>query len=83
MNELSKLDSNILSLDDVSLHGNITYENKVNKMILLASINFVLPTKRRPTDVTLSLNICLLAISLSFYLCTFYALRFYILCLIT
>ena len=50
MNELRKRDSNILNLDEISLtkfilYGESKYENKVNKKILLASINFVLSTK--------------------------------------
>ena len=79
----------ILNLDEISwtkllLHGDSKYENKVNKKILLASVNFVLSTKRfEGRFVTFFLNICLLVISLSVCLCTFYALRFYTLCLIT
>ena len=51
MNELPKLDSNILNLDEISLtklllYGDSKYENNVNKKILLASINFILSTKR-------------------------------------
>ena len=51
MNEFRKLDSNILNLDEISLtklllYGDSKYENKVNKKILLASINFVLSAKR-------------------------------------
>ena len=51
MNELRKLDSSILNLDEISLtklllYGDSKYENKVNKKILLASINFFLSTKR-------------------------------------
>ena len=51
MNELRKVDSNILNLDEISLtklllYGDSKYENKVNKKILLASINVVLSTKR-------------------------------------
>ena len=51
MNELRKLDSNILNLDEISLtklllYGDSKYENNVNKKILLASINFILSTKR-------------------------------------
>ena len=51
MNELRKLDSNILNLDEISLsklllYGDSKYKNKVNKKILLVSINFVLSTKR-------------------------------------
>ena len=51
MNELRKLDSNILNLDKISLtklllYGGSKYENKVNKKIMLASINFLLSTKR-------------------------------------
>ena len=51
MNEPRKLDSNILSLDEISLtklllYGDSKYENKVNKKTLLASINAVLSTKR-------------------------------------
>ena len=43
-------DSNILNLDEISLtkfilYGESKYENKVNKKISLASINFVLSTK--------------------------------------
>ena len=86
MNELRKLDSNILNLDEISLtklllYGDSKYENNVNKKILLASINFILSTKRceRPPDVTFFLNISLLAIFPSFSLCIFYALRFCIL----
>ena len=50
MNKLRKLDSNILNLDEISLtklilYGDSKYENKVNKKISLASINFVLSTK--------------------------------------
>ena len=53
MNELRKRDSNMLNLDEISLtmtklllYGDSKYENKVNKKIWLASINFVLSTKR-------------------------------------
>ena len=51
MNELRKLDSSILNLDEISLtklllNGDSKLENKVNKKTLLASINFVLSTKR-------------------------------------
>ena len=51
MNELRKLDSNILNLDEISLtklllYGDSKYENKVNKKVLLASINFVHSTMR-------------------------------------
>ena len=51
MNELCKLDSSILNLDEKSLtklllYGDSKFENKVNKKILLASINFVLSTKQ-------------------------------------
>ena len=51
MNELRKLDSNILNLDEISLtklllYGDSKYENKVNKKVLLASINFVLSIMR-------------------------------------
>ena len=88
MNELRKLNSNILDLDEISLtklllDGDRKYENKVNKKTLLASTNFVLSTRQfeRPTDVTFFLNICQLAISPSFCLCIFCALHFYILCL--
>ena len=50
MNELCKFRSNILNLDDtystkLLLHGDNKYENKVNKKILLASVNFILSTK--------------------------------------
>ena len=50
MNELRKLDSHILNLDEISLtklflYGDSTYENNVSKKILLASINFLLSTK--------------------------------------
>ena len=51
MNELRKVDSSILNLDEISLtkllsYGHSKFENKVNKKIILASINFVLSTKR-------------------------------------
>ena len=51
MNELPKLDSNILNLDEISLtklllYGDSKYENNVNKKIILASINFILSAKR-------------------------------------
>ena len=51
MNELRKLDSSILNLDEISLtklllYGDSKFENEVNKNTLLASINFVLATKR-------------------------------------
>ena len=51
MSELRKLDSNILNLDEISLsklllYGDSKYENNVNKKVLLASINFILSTKR-------------------------------------
>ena len=50
MNELRKLDSNILNLDEISLtklllYGDSKYENKVNKKIW-ASVNYVLSAKR-------------------------------------
>ena len=51
MNEIRKLDSSILNLDEISLtklllYGDSKFENKVNQKILLPSINFVLSTKR-------------------------------------
>ena len=51
MNKTRKTASNILNLDQISLtklilFGDSKYENKVNKNILLASINFVLSSKR-------------------------------------
>ena len=51
MNELRKLESSILNLDEISLtkvplYGDSKFENKLNKKMLLASINFVLSTKR-------------------------------------
>ena len=51
MNELRKVDSNILNLDEISLtklllYGDSKYENDVNKNILLASINFILSAKQ-------------------------------------
>ena len=51
MNELRKLNSNILDLVEISLtklllDGDRKYENKVNKKTLLASINFVLSTRQ-------------------------------------
>ena len=51
MNELRKLDSNILNLDEISLtklllYSDSKYENNVNKKILFASTNFILSTKR-------------------------------------
>ena len=50
MNELRQLDSSILNLDEtltkLLLYGDSKFENKVNKKILLAFINFVLSTKR-------------------------------------
>ena len=57
MNELRKLDSSILNLDEISLtklllYGDSKFENKVNKKILLASVNFVLSTKRFEVQLT-------------------------------
>ena len=51
MNELRKLDSNILNLDEISLtklllYGDSKYENNANKKILLASMNFTPSTKQ-------------------------------------
>ena len=51
MDELRNLDSKIVNLDEISLtkllfFDDTKYENKVNKKMLLASINFVLSTKR-------------------------------------
>ena len=51
MNELRKLDFSILNLNEISLtkvilYGDSKYEKKVNKKILLASINFFLSTMR-------------------------------------
>ena len=56
MNELRKLDSNILNLDEISLtkmllYCDSKYENNVNKKIL-ASINFILSTKRFEGQLT-------------------------------
>ena len=50
-NELRKLDSSIVNLDKMSLtklllYGDRKFEDKVNKKILLASINFVLSIKQ-------------------------------------
>ena len=49
MNEVRNLDFSILNLNEISLtklpfYGDSKYENKVNKKILLASIDFVLST---------------------------------------
>ena len=57
MNELRKIDSSILNLDEISLtklllYGDSKFENKVNKKMLLASINFVLSTKRFEGQLT-------------------------------
>ena len=50
MNELRQLDSSIRNLDEtltkLLLYGDSKFDNKVNKKILLASVNFVLSTKR-------------------------------------
>ena len=51
INKLRKRDSSILKLDEISstkllLYGGSKYENKVNKKILLTSINLVVSTKR-------------------------------------
>ena len=51
MNELRKLDSSILNPDEISLTKLLLYrdrklKNKVNKKILLASINLLLSTKQ-------------------------------------
>ena len=51
MNELHKLDSSILNLNEISLTKLLLYDdskfkNKVNKKILLASKNFILSTKQ-------------------------------------
>ena len=56
MNKLLKLDSNILNVDEISLtklllYGGSEYENDVNKKIL-ASINFILSTKRFEGQLT-------------------------------
>ena len=50
MNELRKVDSSILNLDEISLsklllYGDGKFENKVKEKILLASINFALCAK--------------------------------------
>ena len=51
MNELIKIDSCILTLDDKSfmklvLYGDGRYDSKANKSIILASINFIYSSKR-------------------------------------
>ena len=51
MNELIKIDSCILTLDEKSLmkllqYGNDRYDCKTNKSIILASINFIRSSKR-------------------------------------
>ena len=51
MNELIKIDSCILTLDDKSfmklvLYGDGRYDSKTNKSIILASINFIYSSKR-------------------------------------
>ena len=85
-----KLHSIILNLDEISLtklllYGDSEYANKVNKKDIISFCKFrpLYKAVWRLTDVTLFLNLCLLAISLSFCKCKFYALRFYILCLVT
>ena len=50
MNELIKIDSCILTLDDKSfmklvLYGDGRYDSKTNKSIILASINFIYSSK--------------------------------------
>ena len=89
MNELRKLDSKILNLDEISLtklllYWDSKYENNVNKRtISFYKFHTLYKAIRRPTDVTFFWNICLLAIFLSLYLCIFDALRFCNLSLIT
>ena len=51
MNELIKIDSCIVTLDEKSLmkllqYGNDRYDCKTNKSIILASINFIRSSKR-------------------------------------
>ena len=51
MNELIKIDSYILTLDEKSftkldLYGHGRYDSKTNKSIILASINFIYSSKR-------------------------------------
>ena len=78
MNELGKLDSNILNMDIISLtklllYDDSKYENNVSKNKLFTFINSILSTK--PFEGQLMwrffFNTCLLAMFLSFYLCIF------------
>ena len=51
MNELIKIDSCILTLDEkyftkLLLYGDDRYDRKINKSIILASINFIHSSKR-------------------------------------
>ena len=51
MNELIKTDSCILKLDEKSftkmlLYGDVRYDKKTNRSIILASINFIYSRKR-------------------------------------
>ena len=51
MNELIKIDSCILTLDEKNfpkllLYGDDRYDRKINKSIILASINFIHSSKR-------------------------------------
>ena len=51
MNELIKIDSYILTLDEKSftklfLYGDHRYNSKTNKSIILVSINFIYSSKR-------------------------------------
>ena len=89
MNELRKLDSKILNLDEISLtklllYGDSKYENNVNKRIIsFYKFHTLYKAIWKPTEVTFFWNIWLPAIFLSLYLCIFDALRFCNLSLIT
>ena len=83
MKELCKLNSKILNQDEISLtklllYGDSKYKNNVDKKdnISFHKFNTLYKAIWRPTDATFFLNIYLLGIFLSFYLCIFYALRF-------
>ena len=85
LNELRKLDSNILNIDEIYITKLLLCgDNKPENNVLLAITSFyefhtLYKAIWRSPDATFFLNICLLAIFLSFYLSNFtlYAFIFY------
>ena len=79
MNEFIKIDSWILTLDEqfstkLLLYGDVRYESKINKSVVLASIKFIYSSKRFDGQLMWcrKQNICLHCLGFSFQCLSYY-----------